>query len=509
MSVSMNGVAGSVLGVLENLAKAGMTSEALTNAKVYDLEMEAHNWLWSSTSANELTMVKMLPITPAKQVVHEYRIIKSYGHDRNDGFFSETTLPPASKPSFDPATVNCKLIGAFSEATLLASLEQTVNVAGATGAVDINRASLHMTHMRRFNRALYFADSRKTSSSMRFKGLLQQIDEGTASGQSEFGSHVIDMEGAELTLESLRPKMGMVEVLFGDLNTLVMSPQIRQSFERSLDGAMRGQLTDSLRTYQVGNRVAGITTQSGELAFANDNILSPIYCRPNYTATDLAQGYPTGYCTGSVAATPDSDSKFNAADEGQYFWVVTEVVDGREGKGTRIPSTGYTAVAAGDKATLTLTPSASNIESFKIYRFKSGDPQRVTGTPGLTEAAFAFEVAAATDGNTSAVDKNHERPNTGYAFGLSMRGTVRDAVATSESYDALRNTEAKVAALFDNGDNETTNSVGLVTLGPKVGAMSLANILPTVDRPLFFSASSPIVRNPRHQIVFKNVGVRR
>ena len=126
-----------------------------------------------------------------------------------------------------------------------------------------------------------------------------------------------------------------------------------------------------------------------------------------------------------------------------------------------------------------------------------------------TVPPFAFEVAAATDGNTSAVDKNHERPNTGYAFGLSMRGTVRDAVATSESYDALRNTEAKVAALFDNGDNETTNSVGLVTLGPKVGAMSLANILPTVDRPLFFSASSPIVRNPRHQIVFKNVGVRR
>jgi len=51
-----------------------------------------------------------------------------------------------------------------------------------------------------------------------------------------------------------------------------------------------------------------------------------------------------------------------------------------------------------------------------------------------------------------------------------------------------------------------SNTVCFAELGQRLMHMQLAAILPTVSRPLMASAMTAQVRQPRKNIVFKNVG---
>ena len=76
----------------------------------------------------------------------------------------------------------------------------------------------------------------------------------------------------------------------------------------------------------------------------------------------------------------------------------------------------------------------------------------------------------------------------------------REGVAGA--YDHAR---AKSAAYLGASDHPR-NTVSVATLGPTMGMLALASVLAEVDRPLFFSACCPQVRNPYQNVAFKNIG---
>jgi hypothetical protein len=473
-----------------------------------DLEGEAHNTLWRASDSTEMILMKLCPTTPASSIIHEYDAITSYGETRGFGFFGETGLPRESQPGFERRTTNVRLLGETSSTFLLAHLQDTIKVEGATNADAISRNMLMLSLLRKKARAMYFSDTSTTrlgAAGARFKGLIQQIREGTDGtvGSSPYGSHVIDMEGAQLTIDTIRAKAAKTITLFGRINCLIMDPFARADLEAGMDGAVRLGLPINAKPFMLGANIGGIHTQGGDVFFHTDNLLGPLTAQGQYIAAaeDLA---PTSApaVTGLLNASPTGAnvSKFRATDGGNFFWLITEIKNDRESLGRRIPSSGSQAVAPGEEMSFSITPTDPNSDTFKIYRGPDGDAD--------TEAYAIFEVANSGGGAAvTAYDLNHYRPNTGYAIGLNIKSSASDMVHSAPTGQRSSYALAvEESASFLTMKDHPQNTVSLVTLGPAMGVMELAHTLAQTSRPLVYSACAVQVRNALKNIVFINVG---
>lgn len=494
--------------VLKALEKA-VHSGNITAIVPEDLEIEAHNTLWNETKPGQLTLLKLAPSVPATSITHEFTKVTSYGFSRSSGFFGERSLPPESNFSTERVTNQIKLMGEIGPTFLLAHLEKTQRALGTTGAQNIERTALRRNVLWKKNRNMYFADTSTTrlgANSTRFKGLAQQIREGTdgtVGTASRYGSHAVDMGGQPLVVDTIRERLANSFVLFDMFTCLLMDPHARSDFEGSLDSATRLPFPIQSSAYMVGQQVAGIQTQGNTCFFETDTTLSPVYGQGGgqYT-TDLEYGAPTGRPTVTAAAGADGSSPDTSAWTADYagnvYYVVTEMVDEVEGLGTRAPASGTIAVAASEEVTLTITPANPLADSFKVYRGLSTDTAD-------TDAWFIFEVANSGSGSAvTAYDDNLKIPNTSTAFGLNIVGQAERAVhgGLVDSYHRARESSAS----FLNAPDEPGNTVAIAELGPTMGIMALASILAEVDRPLVYSASTPEVRNPYQNIYFYNIG---
>lgn len=489
--------------ILERL-EAAVHAGNITAIVPEDLEIAAHNTLWSETKPTELTLLKALPTIAATSVRHEYTKVISYGVDKGYGFFGERAM--AEEVNFETERVQeyIKLLGLVGPTFLLAHLEKTQKVLGANSAQGAQRVSLRRNLLKRNERALFFSDTRTTRSDLRFRGLVQQIEEGTdgtTGDVSPYGTHIIDMQGQPLAVDTLRRKIGETITLFGFTSALFMDPLVRSDFESSLDSAQRLNLPSGMAPFRVGQHISGLQTQGGVAYFETNNTLSPLHSRGPYSPK-LQKGAPPNKPTVVITAQADGDSDYDslwdASSAGDVFYVITEVVDDREGLGRK---TALTTVNAGQEVKLVITPTSTEVESFRIYRGHED-----TGTDD-TDAWFIFEVAAAADGSAVTVyDDNRFRPRTSMVFGLNIVSDSFDAM-TAPNENAYYNAREKSADFLSQSDRET-NTVAVATLGPKYGIMALASVLAEVDRPLMYSAQTLEVRNPYQNFVLINVGYR-
>lgn len=471
-----------------------------------DLEIEAHNTLWNETDSGELTLLKLCPSTPATSIVHQYTRITSFGDPKGSGLFSERSLPPETNFESERVANHIKLMGEIGSTYLLAHLQETQQALGTSGAVNIERVALRKSVLWKKNRNLYFCDTRSVRQGIagaRFKGLYQLIDEGTdgTTGESPYGSHIFDMRGEPLTIETIRQKVARSLTLFGRFSTLLTDPFVRGNLESSLDSVTRLNLPISAKPYVVGQHIGGLQTQGGTTFFETDNSLTPIWSRGQYSAS-ISTGMPitTPTVTATVAAPASGQtSEWDAGSAGNVYYVITETSDEREGLGTRVPATPatYLSIAAGQRISFSITAGSPLADSFKVYRGTDAD------VADPTDAWFIYEIAN-TGGAVAWSDLNNDRPNTSMAFGLNIHSDSQRQMAGGmvEKYDNARSNSAD----FLKQKDLPRNVVAVAELGPSMGTMALASTLATVDRPLIYSACCPEVRNPRQCVVFKNIG---
>lgn len=490
----------------QRLAKA-VTSDLIQDVVKEDLEAYAHNTLWHSSNPNELTLLKLCPNVAATRVAHEFDKILAYSSDRGFGFFSETTLPRETQPEFERVVTNLRLLGETSTTYILASLQKTINVEGETTAEGIAKKFLIMSVLRKKARAMYFSRTDTTrlgTAGARFKGLLQQIEEGTngVTGTSPFNTdgngHVIDMEGQPLTIATIRKKCAKVMTLFGYTTCMIMDQFVRADLEASMDSAQRLNLPTGSAPLMLGQNIGGLHTQGADIFFHTDTLLSP-HARGMYIA-EAEVGAPANAPTGTATAqaeTVSGSSKFGSADGGDYFYMITEVKDDRESIGRRLTAT----VAATQEVLFSITPNDSTSDSFRVYR-------GIDGVDDDDQAGFAFEVANSGGGAAVAFrDLNLYRPKTSTVFALNIRTEASEFLhqapsGTRSTYSLAKEQSEKFLSMADN----PLNTVSMVTLGPAMGVMELAAVLASSARPLVYSACAMQVRNPLQNFVFINVG---
>lgn len=491
-----------------DLAKS-VTSDGIANAVPQSLEAVAFNTQWDQNSPNELTLLKCIPSVTAGKVAHEYVRVTSYGSMKGTGFFAEAGMPSRNTPTLEKKTVQIKLQGEESSTSMLAELQTMVSVLGSSSPAAFQASATLNAMLRKKARNIYFSDdskTRATSSGLRVAGILQQIREGTdgTSGTGVDGqSHIIDMRGLPMNLINIRNSVAGGVRAFGAINAILMDALSRADFESSLDGAARLEIPAGLAPMYMGQQVAGVQTNGNRVAFLTDNTLDPSFAQPFYS-DDLEDGAPTSTVTATVATASDALSRFdsNPVGAGDYYWVITSVVDEREGAGTRVPSTGHQTVGVGERARLTITPGASNIQSFRIYRGTA--PASGDGAP--TAAQLIGEVKVPSAAAVVYDDLNLVRQGLSTAFALRIVSPAVNALSnpSAEAYDAAWQRRASFAQMQDSPQN----TIALAHLGPQLMTLELARLGFTVDRKMLASAYGVEVRDPRKNYVFINVGRR-
>ncbi len=498
----------SVASTIIDLVKSSVTSSAIDAVVPQSLEVQAHSTTWSQRSPFELTLLKMLPSTPATQVVHEYAEYTSHSNRKvRFGTFNQLGLPVSSRFESARRSVTVALVGEKSEIPAAAALEKTLTVNGQQGAVNIENFALQSQVLGLKQQAMIFSDTTTTrlgANSDRPRGLIQQLRErtdGTIGPRSPFGSHVIDLKGKPLTQSTVREYMADIVTQFGAPNCLVMDPYARADFEASLDGSYMLPLPVMGQPYTLGQTLRGVMSNQQAVGFYTDNMLNPrhpLSSRGQYS-TDLDPSAPSTQPTiNSCVAASGSPTEWDAASAGEIFYLVCEVVNEIPGRAVRYPATAdtYLTVAAGDVVTFSVTPGNPNADSFLVYR----------GTQAEDDADkqpfLAFEVANSNSGGAvTFYDRNYDRPGTSTALLLSINSDAQRAINLAPDFGAI-----DPSAFINQADDEVRNTVSLVHLGASMMQLDLARILPTVAQPLMFSVCVPQIRAPRQNFIFKNVG---
>lgn len=467
-----------------------------------DLEMEAHTQLWLETDPTELVILKHLPRKPAFSVQHQYDQITGYGPQGSTFFYGEASLPPEAAIQTRRRIEYIRLQGLISSVFALANFQTPIMALGQNNLVDQNMAAVRLALLRGMAVQTYSSNAATSTDGIRFRGIKQQLQEGTSFSTSApyapNPDYIIDMRGAPLTSQEIRNRTRQVVEAFGSMRWIYMAPVVKQFLEESLDPTERLYLSRGPdQPVIMGQNVDGMQSQGATVRFAVDNTL---------TSSQYAGSAPLSAVSGAPAPLPGGNLASLAASadasapalwttldaDAALLYDVTAMNAFGESTATRI---GPVAAAAGQKVTFQLTPRAADT-SYRVYR--GG-----TAPNNPTIPMFIMEIAG--PGNTTpftVTDFNTRIPNTSEAFGLSVSSQ------NSELFMNQTNLSAVADRVTFGNAGYSRNTVSLVVLGPWMGIFDLAHILHTASRDLVFSAYTPEVTHPYQNVMWTNVGTR-
>ncbi|MFA5801213.1 MAG: hypothetical protein WC911_01920 [Thermoleophilia bacterium] len=500
-----------------------VTSSTIASAVPESLEMQAAIATWSDRTPGVNTLLKLIPRAVATKQEHKYVSLDSWGDVAHQtGMGTETGTPASLQFSSTTPVVWLQICNQATDVYFMAELQKMVGIEGTVDPVVVATNATLKREAWLTNRNMYLLDTSKSRAGVGaagrvYKGVLQQVREGTdgTTGSSTFGSHEIDLRGADITSDNIRTQIAHILEYYGMANVLLMPPTPRGNLESSLEGANRITMGGvDIRTHLLGNSIAGLQSQGNVMWFATELALSAKNSKPRYTAP------PAGWATTTVptvvsavvaGGTSGNASLWGASDDGNIYHVVTEVVNELEGAGTREPAgAAYNAVAVGQEVRLTLTPGSVDADRLRVYRGHDTDVSPGGTAGAVTEAWFLFEVAANGAVPVVTYDYNQSLPRTAWAVALDIQSPVADAMFNPRGNSLGANyADANDAAISQIGyrDNGMTSNVSFAQLGPAPMRLQLAPVALTapMGRPVILRVGAPVVRIPQRCFTFKNV----
>lgn len=245
-----------------------------------------------------------------------------------------------------------------------------------------------------------------------FDGIFRQIDKEIAAGGMSSGN-VIDMQATPLTTVEPFSKINASVFDYGSwgrITDVFMPTAVQTDLNMGLDPAFRWSSQQG-QVLTVGGHVEGIRLTEGVLKTNIDTFLhhddfvmaKPFELKFAAEATANNSFKPAGIAVD--AATTDAASQFTAPRAGNYYYAVAGIGGAGQGQSTILKSS-QIAVAAGKRARITITVSASGTETgYAIYR------GRLNGT-NATDDLRLMCVVPRTGASTVYDDLNRDIPGT-------------------------------------------------------------------------------------------------
>lgn len=250
-----------------------------------------------------------------------------------------------------------------------------------------------------------------------FAGIRRQIE---ALGSSD---HIIDMFGQPLN--SMEPISQAAATIFGFENfgtatDLFTSVAVQTDLNNHLDPAFRVALNSQGSNIVLGTAVEAVKTSFGDVktnqdVFIRDEKMKlPFEIRKGKHPLIAANNnvYKPQAVAANAVAAGGPQSKWGAAQAGNYYYLVTGVTSAGQSTGVL---TSQVAATAGGKVTLTITGSSSGQETgYVIYK------SRLNGTNNLSDLRELCRIPKQQGGQTVWDDLFLDVPGSTTAYVLNM-----------------------------------------------------------------------------------------
>ena len=365
-----------------------------------------------------IKLTQKIPRIPAFSTVEEYNLLSGYGDDAG-AFTAEGDLPETQDSTYARKAAFVKFLGTTREVTHPMTLVRPAH--GNVIALETQNGAIWLTE--RLERGLF--EARSDLVAHEFDGLKKQILDGAGCtdpwGTYPTAHNIFDARGAGLTEDMVENMAQSVTDGYGVPTDLYGAPKAFSELAKAFFPRERVNLpapTDG----KVGFAITSVVTSAGTVQLNPDIFIRPgrAYGDKTPPAAATSAKAPNAPSAVTGAATADvALSKFGTGENGAYRYFVTAI--NRYGESLPCATTvAQTAVAVGDKVTLTITDGgygagAAPTTAFKIYR-SSKD-----GAVATAKHCFTFpRTAGAT---TVAIDRNFWLPgcSTGYMIQSNLQ----------------------------------------------------------------------------------------
>lgn len=393
----------------------------------------SHLATWDSQQEDFGTTVKLIPVVSARQLQHSETATTAHqGGSGRLGFTPETGVAPARSRTSVKITGWLKGLAELSKTSAHAGYSVLVPdaMANATAQQQEDYSALQRLAHNRATLAIHYdttweSDDADEEALLGSAGLFQQIRDNTAdiNPNGVDNTNIIDLEGEMLDADRLRLEITNLKQITGAWPTVItVSGPVLTAISAQLMPQMRADFSTSGLAY--GTNVVAINVNGKMIPILPDYHLGWEATWPLYQEPDAAispPSAPTSVTAVAGAVSGSEVSNFDADSDGNVFYVVVPVSrTGVYGYGTRSPvsTSSYTAVAVGEKVTLTITPSSGSELMFAVFRGHED-----TGG-AKTDAALIGYVPANGGAPVTFTDLNARRPRTDRALALPLGGPI-------------------------------------------------------------------------------------
>ncbi len=338
---------------------------------------------------SDIALWKNLPKKPAYNTVEEFNQQLSYGQDRG-GFNAEGELPEEEDSIFERKAQLVKYLGVTKSVTHQMTLVNTM--IGNIMEKTIKDGTLWI--LRKLNQSLYFGNEKLNK--LEFNGFLAQQEQSDSwANYNEYmnSENVIDLRGKQLSESAIEDGANAIVENFGLATQIYAAPAVLSNFVKNFYGnKFIMPNTQALTNGIMGQRVQQFESQFGPIGLNQDIFFKkqPAKAKTAAKTSDKAATAPTVTATAVASAT---NSKFVAADAGNYYYAVSAI--NRYGESALTAVEEAVAVVSGGAVDLAITAASSTYPAtaWRIYRSKDGQTFYPIMTVSVADATTGWDGA--------------------------------------------------------------------------------------------------------------------
>jgi hypothetical protein len=270
----------------------------------------------------------------------------------------------------------------------------------------------HYSHAGKFDGA----DSAILDADVAWEGLDKQIRKGNndASAKAKaftgYGAEedvIRDIRGDVLDADLLEDAARVVGENFGTPSLMLLDTKAHADLGRQFFPKER------INPMGIAQGKAGFVLQSFVSSAGEFQLMSSVFMRPKRSVPAPLQGIAAPGALTVTKVASDPDSKFTAADAGDYSYIAAAVTEA--GEGAPSAQATITGVVAGDRVEVAI-PAVTGAIAYAVYRAPKNS---ITG-----HEFIGYVAPAAVGGSATLKDLNHKLPGLSQAYLLTKDAEV-------------------------------------------------------------------------------------
>lgn len=379
------------LHVNQDISKPSVAAGEGFALRVESLESTLKVTTWTM---QEIKLWKSIPKLPAYNTVEEHNTLSSFGENLDNMWIDEGDLPESDDSTYERDYAVVKYLGTTRSVSHVATMIKPAH--GNIIAQETVNGTMQM--LRAMEKGLYYGNS--SLSALQFDGYEKLLTDNAPA------ANIVDLRGAYLTEDILSDAARTIQESYGAPTHLHINTQVHGDLGKTFFPKERMSVFDD-KTGVIGNNLSGFQGPTGIVVFEPSVFITDGGAY-NAAATGAAATRPGTPTISTSLAASGTTSQFTADDAGSYYYTI--VACNRYGKSAPVDANeggGAFAVAATQVVTFSVTPAASFVGWYEIYRTVKGGAdgterliQRVANSAGAG-AQVITDVNATLPGTTS------------------------------------------------------------------------------------------------------------